>query len=180
MDFSIILEVLVEKGYDRILLGCVTALILLLLLKKVLPRQILVRSELKLSKTKVFMGEEFEIKVKVTARRKVKVKELAFFIECYTVAPEARGFKKRQSYYFERKVIAKDIPLYRNHVFEERAAMKVPDSDMKDQYLPGTFSSQNRKYNIVWIAGYNIMMDEEYDKVEKSQPLVVFPVSVGW
>ncbi|MGV8123980.1 MAG: hypothetical protein AB2L14_29880 [Candidatus Xenobiia bacterium LiM19] len=177
MDLGILVEVLVEKGYIHILSGCVVALIVLLILRKVIPETKAVCVECASQASRVFFEEPFGISVKVKARRKVIIEELSVFVECLTVVPE-KGVPKKKTFFFTKNVLLKDVTLYRNREIEEKTTIKVPEQD-KDKFLPGTFTSYKGDYGIVWEFGYIVKIFDSFNKIEEKKSIVVYPVNGG-
>jgi hypothetical protein len=192
MDILIVArEVLMEKGYFYIILGCVIALIVLLFLRKVLPRSTGIKALFAISSKKLYLEEEFSVRITLTALQKIKVEDLSFFVECRTHAPSADGTAGgERCIFFYREVAARDISLYPRCSFEESRKLRVPEKGLlcennqehKEEpvFLPGTFSSQNGAYAIIWKSGYRIKLRESYDPVEESETIVVYPVTAGW
>jgi hypothetical protein len=180
LDFSLFLEVLVEKGYLYVVEGCLAALAILLVLMHALPKRKLINTEFVISKNRLYIEEEFEVAIVVTANEKVKIQELDFFVECLTVTPDGWGSQKRKSYFFKKEIVSRDVSLYPKCTFEEKTRLKVPEKDTKGHYLPGSFKSLKKKYQIIWEAGYIVKLDDFFERTEDSLPLVVYPVRIGW
>ncbi len=178
MDPGIIVEVLVEKGYIHILGGCVVALVVLLILRKVIPEMKSALVEFTPSATRVFFEEPFQVNVKVRARKNIMIEELSAYVECLTVAPE-KGMSKRKTFFFTKNVLLKEVTLYNKREIEEKTTLKVPEKD-KDQFLPGTFTSYKGDYGIVWEVGYILKLQDSVRKIEEKKPIVVYPVTGGW
>jgi hypothetical protein len=188
MDMSVVTEVLIEKGYLTILSSCIIFLILLLILRKVIPRTQGVKALYEVKVKKVFLEEEFEVKITLTAGRKVMIEELAFFVECFILGPGAGS--QGISCFFHKEVAAKDMPLYPRCTLDETRKIMVPlrgvtkfqeeSSRKQETCLPGTFSSLNGHYAIQWKTGYRIKLRESYEPIEGTEAIVVYPVAAGW
>jgi len=192
MDYLIVArEVLVEKGYLNILLACLGVLIVLCILRKVLPRSRGVKARFTVSSKKLCLEEEFEVSITLTASRQIKVEELSFFIECCTLSPSLENSPGgEKSIFFTREVAATNVSLYPRCSFEESRKLRTPEKglisekrgeDMEEMvFLPGTYTSQNGHYAIVWKSGYRIKLREFYEPVEESRTIIVYPVAAGW
>jgi len=178
MDLGILVEVLVEKGYIHILGGCVVALIVLLILRKIIPETKSVSVDFSTQAARVFFEEPFQISVKVKARKKIIIEELSAYVECLTVAPE-KGAPKRKKYFFTKNVLLKDVALYKNHEIEESTTIKVPEKD-NDKFLPGTFTSFKGDYGVVWEVGYILKLRDSFKNIEDKKSIVAYPVTGGW
>lgn len=181
MDLSLIMEVLRDKGYMPILEGCVAAIVLLLMIRYLAPglRPGRLKIDYSITKEKLFLNEEFEVRLDITARKKAMIEELAFYVECLLVIAPGGSKPKRKSYYFDKHIVNKSLAIYPRCSVQETLKLKIPER-FKEGYLPGTFTSLKGEYSIEWNAGYSIKLDDSYEYVKGNKKIRVFPATAGW
>ena len=171
-----LMEILVEKGYAYILGGCSIALVVLLILRSFVPKIKSVTVDHYVTKKKVALEEELEIGLRINAVKKVEIKELAFYVECLTRAPDEEGQMNRRSFFFIRKAALKNVVIYPNCMMEEKMVLQIPLKG-SGGFLPGTFERGN--YSIAWRVGYIVDFKDIAERLEKSEALIVYPVSTS-
>jgi hypothetical protein len=180
MDAGLIYEVLIEKGYIYIYEACFALIIILFILKKVIPEPKVIADPVFVMKAqKVFLEESFDASIEITAKRKILIDELYFFVECFAEWPEKGPATVRKSIFFKKSSVLSRVTLYPRCSMNEGASLRIPEKD-GDAYLPGTFTSLKGEYRIYWEAGYTIIVKEPYRKIREQQSLVVYPVVGGW
>jgi hypothetical protein len=180
MDATLIYEVLLEKGYIYIYEACFAFLFILLILKKVLPQPPVVEAPVFTMRAhKLFLEEGFDASIEITAKRKILIDELYFFVECFVEWPNQSKRQVKKSIFFKKTSLLSRVPLYPKCSIHEGSLLRVPERD-KDRYLPGTFTSSRGNFRIYWEAGFTLIIKEPFRKIMEKQAITVYPVTGGW
>lgn len=176
IDFSIVPEVLLEKGYLHILAACVFLLIVLLIIRKFLPKEKLVDIKFDLPQDRIFLMQPVEVAAEIVARKKVTIEEFCFYAECIAISPDQYGHSRRLSYYFDKNVVLTGVVLYPKLRVSESSVITIPEKDKSRKNLPGSFVSSSKQYAIVWEIGCSLSVRDDIVKTEIKKPVIVYPV----